>query len=353
MARKQVGRNRSDPGMFIVTYTAEHSHPAPSHRNSLAGTTRHKTSPTEESEKPCSDVKPTSSSPTTPAEDDDQQQLLLQGTAAAESKEVDLEMIEDEEDNDESGNCDEFSPDAPDDDFFVGLEELTSLAAGDCYSKMKAGQNLKVNRIQNLKVKSARKKNVRGISICKAVARLKRGEKLPIAFYNNHQENGSRRVGQNLSICGLQLRSVLYREYAKPCGSEEEAVENKPDAVGNQEDWEWCVKHVFYSPEFQAGLVETCEANPELEPIELVEEYYGEQRHGHIIGFGGGLRPKDLKGSDALSRAELASKLRESNGEKTDMATVIAEQAKVISEMRDMMERMNQRSAGPAATQNG
>ncbi|CAI0470224.1 unnamed protein product [Linum tenue] len=135
MARKQVERNRSDPGMFIVTYTAEHSHPAPSHRNSLAGTTRHKTSPADESEKPCSDVKPTSSSPTTPAEDDDQQQqLLLQGTAAAESKEVDLEMIEDEEDNDESGNCGGFSPDAPDDDFFVGLEELTSLAAGDCFS---------------------------------------------------------------------------------------------------------------------------------------------------------------------------------------------------------------------------
>ncbi|CAI0424887.1 unnamed protein product, partial [Linum tenue] len=212
-------------------------------------------------------------------------------------------------------------------------------------------------------------------------------------------------------------RSVLYREYAKPCGCEEEALKNKPDTVGSQEDWEWCVKHVFYSPEFQklsknnalnrmkktmnhhsgskpnreyfyemggkdgspptidkvffethksngeikeqaakerhAGLVETCEANPELEPMELVEKYYGEQRHGHIIGFGGGLRPKDLKGSDALSRAELASKLRDSNGEKADMATVIAEQAKVISEMRDMMERMNQRSGSPTTTQNG
>uniref|UniRef100_A0A7N0TIU5 WRKY domain-containing protein n=1 Tax=Kalanchoe fedtschenkoi TaxID=63787 RepID=A0A7N0TIU5_KALFE len=40
-ARKQVERNRSDPSMFIVTYTAEHNHPPPTHRNSLAGTTRH------------------------------------------------------------------------------------------------------------------------------------------------------------------------------------------------------------------------------------------------------------------------------------------------------------------------
>ncbi|CAL1400750.1 unnamed protein product [Linum trigynum] len=105
--------------------------------------------------------------------------------------------------------------------------------------------------------------------------------------------------------------------------------------------------------ERHAVLVETREANQDLEPMELVEMCYGEQRHGHIIGFGGGLRPKDLKGPDALSRAELASKLRESNGEKADLATVIAEQAKVISEMREMMERMNLRSGSPRTNQNG
>ncbi|KAL2945932.1 hypothetical protein AAZX31_U018900 [Glycine max] len=42
LARKQVERNRSDPAMFIVTYTGEHNHPAPTHKNSLAGSTRHK-----------------------------------------------------------------------------------------------------------------------------------------------------------------------------------------------------------------------------------------------------------------------------------------------------------------------
>lgn len=44
MARKQVERNRSNPAIFIVTYTAEHNHPAPTHRNSLAGSTRQKPS---------------------------------------------------------------------------------------------------------------------------------------------------------------------------------------------------------------------------------------------------------------------------------------------------------------------
>ncbi|KAG6488613.1 WRKY transcription factor 22-like [Zingiber officinale] len=42
LARKQVERSRADPSMFIITYTAEHNHPMPTHRNSLAGSTRHK-----------------------------------------------------------------------------------------------------------------------------------------------------------------------------------------------------------------------------------------------------------------------------------------------------------------------
>ncbi|GMH00473.1 hypothetical protein Nepgr_002312 [Nepenthes gracilis] len=40
LARKQVERNRSDPKMFIVTYTEEHNHPMPNCQNSIAGNTR-------------------------------------------------------------------------------------------------------------------------------------------------------------------------------------------------------------------------------------------------------------------------------------------------------------------------
>ncbi|KAL3679016.1 hypothetical protein R1sor_021972 [Riccia sorocarpa] len=39
-ARKQVERSRTDPSMLIITYTAEHNHPWPSHRNALAGSSR-------------------------------------------------------------------------------------------------------------------------------------------------------------------------------------------------------------------------------------------------------------------------------------------------------------------------
>ncbi|XP_047051968.1 probable WRKY transcription factor 27 [Lolium rigidum] len=42
-ARKMVERCRDDPDSFILTYTGgDHNHPAPIHRNSLAGTTRNK-----------------------------------------------------------------------------------------------------------------------------------------------------------------------------------------------------------------------------------------------------------------------------------------------------------------------
>ncbi|CAK8573445.1 unnamed protein product [Lathyrus sativus] len=44
-ARKQVERSNTEADMFIVTYTGDHNHPKPTHRNSLAGSTRTK-SPT-------------------------------------------------------------------------------------------------------------------------------------------------------------------------------------------------------------------------------------------------------------------------------------------------------------------
>ncbi|GER34357.1 WRKY DNA-binding protein 27 [Striga asiatica] len=43
-ARKQVERSPNDPGIFLVSYTGEHTHPRPSHRSSLAGSTRSKLS---------------------------------------------------------------------------------------------------------------------------------------------------------------------------------------------------------------------------------------------------------------------------------------------------------------------
>ncbi|XP_057470558.1 WRKY transcription factor 22-like [Actinidia eriantha] len=43
-ARKQVEKSPADPDVYIVSYTGDHTHPRPTHRNSLAGSTRNKSS---------------------------------------------------------------------------------------------------------------------------------------------------------------------------------------------------------------------------------------------------------------------------------------------------------------------
>uniref|UniRef100_A0A0D9YBX6 WRKY domain-containing protein n=1 Tax=Oryza glumipatula TaxID=40148 RepID=A0A0D9YBX6_9ORYZ len=54
MARKMVERSPAKPGMLVVTYMAEHCHPVPTQLNALAGTTRHKSAPTGDDDKPTS-----------------------------------------------------------------------------------------------------------------------------------------------------------------------------------------------------------------------------------------------------------------------------------------------------------
>ncbi|PON58220.1 WRKY domain containing protein [Parasponia andersonii] len=44
-ARKQVERSNTDVDTFIVTYTGDHTHPRPTHRNSLFGSTHNRLSP--------------------------------------------------------------------------------------------------------------------------------------------------------------------------------------------------------------------------------------------------------------------------------------------------------------------
>ncbi|KAL1828610.1 hypothetical protein ACET3Z_007022 [Daucus carota] len=110
LARKQVERNRSDPTMFIVTYTAEHNHPVPTHRNSLAGSTRQKVS-SSEGVSDGDPNKPTCSTPISPAAS------LSPAPEKCEIGEEDEEL---------------WASDTPlSDDFFMGLEDIELPAAGD------------------------------------------------------------------------------------------------------------------------------------------------------------------------------------------------------------------------------
>ncbi|XP_076956901.1 WRKY transcription factor 22-like [Bidens hawaiensis] len=104
LARKQVERNRSDPGMLIITYTGEHTHPMPTQVNSLAGSTRNKTATTSGDDNNGS--KPTPSPPISPAA----------GIPPATEK---IDEIETDDDN----NFDAFD----------GLDELVGSDVGDMF----------------------------------------------------------------------------------------------------------------------------------------------------------------------------------------------------------------------------
>ncbi|KAL4351915.1 hypothetical protein GQ457_06G031800 [Hibiscus cannabinus] len=125
LARKQVERNRSDPSMFIVTYTAEHNHPAPTHRNSLAGSIRQKplnpqAVTTGDSVKSSSAKPASSSSPATSVDEEP----VVRSSTKVESRE---ELVE-EEGEDDFGMSDT----AVSDDLFEGLEEIGELDAINC-----------------------------------------------------------------------------------------------------------------------------------------------------------------------------------------------------------------------------
>ncbi|KAF8379596.1 hypothetical protein HHK36_029037 [Tetracentron sinense] len=129
LARKQVERSRSDPSMFILTYTAEHNHPVPTHRNSLAGSTRHKFStpsrttgePDATTSKPsCSSpISTTGFSPTTPLMGSIEDEFVQQSSKQQSREDEEEEMVEEEEEDEL------LIPDmVMTDDLFMGLEEL-------------------------------------------------------------------------------------------------------------------------------------------------------------------------------------------------------------------------------------
>ncbi|PNY01395.1 WRKY transcription factor 22-like protein [Trifolium pratense] len=134
LARKQVERNRSDPTMFIVTYTSEHNHPAPTHKNSLAGSTRQKplTPPQAETNKEDQSEKEDLTKPSSPATSGGEEEVQIQGEKSESREEKEDCFMEEDEEGDEFGSLDDV---VLTDDFFENLDELNQLAggSGDCF----------------------------------------------------------------------------------------------------------------------------------------------------------------------------------------------------------------------------
>lgn len=145
--------------MFIVTYTAEHNHPAPTHRNSLAGSTRQKplTPPLLPSSSAASvdavldfDKAATGSKPS-PCSPPGSTLSNSNTTSPSSSLTEKNRAVEDDDGNDFLGEGDgageedyfrrhhhyqelAMSEMVMGDDFFVGLEELAGPITGDGFS---------------------------------------------------------------------------------------------------------------------------------------------------------------------------------------------------------------------------
>ncbi|CAL1388270.1 unnamed protein product [Linum trigynum] len=104
--------------------------------------------------------------------------------------------------------------------------------------------------------------------------------------------------------------------------------------------------------ERHAKILEIMEANPNFTALEVVEAILGEQKCGHVICFGGGLRPKDLKSSTSTTNAndaDLEAQLRRSDEEKealqqtvTELKDTVTEQAEEMANMKAEMKKLQE-----------
>ncbi|XP_022774068.1 probable WRKY transcription factor 27 [Durio zibethinus] len=147
-ARKQVERSNLDSNIFIVTYSGDHTHPKPTHRNSLAGSTRNKLSTIQKAASKnsapetlpsttasCSTPRSTTSlspiSPTTTLSAPEDFTAPLHNAGDNGGEEESVEMTPEVAPDGESDEDDVLIPNVHvDEDLFKGLEELVGGSAG-------------------------------------------------------------------------------------------------------------------------------------------------------------------------------------------------------------------------------
>ncbi|XP_015165502.1 uncharacterized protein [Solanum tuberosum] len=193
-------------------------------------------------------------------------------------------------------------------------------------------------------------KKVRGPNLCKVVTGLKPGEKLRVTFYHNRvvEDNHalfSRHLGSLVSdrnMCPLRVHSWTDIEEAKlehMWGAVTETSTRNamnrsklsmPHHTGSKTIreiiYELGGKHgnppdmatIFFEtrkkdnkllePETNQKyeeIQELLQVEPSLTNIEVVERCFRPQSKSHIVGFGGGITSKDLKGGSSAKAAPL------------------------------------------------
>ncbi|KAH0693425.1 hypothetical protein KY285_020522 [Solanum tuberosum] len=129
-----------------------------------------------------------------------------------------------------------------------------------------------------------------------------------------------------------------------------EVLKDVPMGV-EKSDWEWLVKEYFLSEKYKGGkdgnppnmttiffetrkkgnelvepetvekyaeIHELVQSKPSLTNIEVVERCFGPQCKSHVVGFGGGITTKELKGG-TTSKAALWEELKTTQKEKESL----------------------------------
>ena len=78
------------------------------------------------------------------------------------------------------------------------------------------------------------------------------------------------------------------------------------------------------------------QSNPALSNIEVMDKSDTSERRKPIVGFGGGIKARDLRGP-ALSKAELVSKLQKSEAEKQVLAEKLDAVVDEVAEIKRLM----------------
>ncbi|CAN1155711.1 hypothetical protein LINPERHAP2_LOCUS20561 [Linum perenne] len=111
--------------------------------------------------------------------------------------------------------------------------------------------------------------------------------------------------------------------------------------------WTYATKNEIKDERAKADhrkLQKFIEENPTWTELQVVEATFGKQKKGHVTGFGGGVRPKDLKGSPFTSKADLAAKLKQTEAQNsvlqdsvTSLHTTVTEIMEEVRSLREMV----------------
>nr|XP_018631587.1 uncharacterized protein LOC104111492 isoform X2 [Nicotiana tomentosiformis] len=177
-------------------------------------------------------------------------------------------------------------------------------------------------------------KKVREKNKNKDVAGLKPEEKFRVNFYNNrvvgkHQASFSRHLGilvRDRNMCPLQVHSwknigedKLEHMWRAVTGCKDGNLPNMATIFFETHKKE----DTLVEPEaskIYTEIQEVVQSEPSLTNIEVIERCFGPQNKSHVVGLGGGITTKELKGG-SFSKAAILVELNATRKEKESLQT--------------------------------